>query len=121
MQVNWATLKQFVNSKSLSIQYIDLGDSYFLKICEGGFELDCLLAKDGGADVTDFETNFLANSNKNLWQSDTDGAQIVRVKAAKKGWTYGAIPIEFRTAEIGSLWSKTSDGIDRSGKPGKHG
>jgi hypothetical protein len=51
----------------------------------------------------------------NYYSKDTDGAQIVRVKAAKKGWTYGSIPIEFKTAEIGSMYSKTADGVDRPG------
>jgi hypothetical protein len=51
----------------------------------------------------------------NVPTRDTDGAQIVRIKAAKRGWTFAAIPIEFKTAEIGSLYSKTSDGQNRAG------
>lgn len=53
--------------------------------------------------------------SSNVPTRDTDGAQIVRIKAAKRGWTFAAIPIEFRTSEIGSLYSKTHDGQDRAG------
>lgn len=46
---------------------------------------------------------------------DSESAPITRIKAARKGWTYGAIPIEFETSQLDSLYSKEVDGTDRSG------
>lgn len=46
-------------------------------------------------------------------EKDTDGAQIVRLKAAKKGWSFWAIPIEATTSKIGGdKHCKYSDGND---------
>lgn len=57
-----------------------------------------------------------------ITQKDLDGADIVRVKAARKGWTFSAIPIEFTTSRLQSsnlsssddLYSKDSNGVSRS-------
>jgi hypothetical protein len=46
---------------------------------------------------------------------DTDGAAISRPKAAKKGWVFSLLDIEFKTAKIGSFYSKQKDGTDRTG------
>lgn len=116
--IEWFYFKQLMVSKSLYPQYTENNDTYHLKLYEGPLLLaECSINKNQSLeDKEDFETNYKSLSNQSLFnQFDTDGAQIVRVKAAKKGWTYGAIPIEFTTAEIGSLWSKTSDGTDRPG------
>lgn len=67
------------------------------------------------SDKLDFETNYKNLGNQSLGQIDTDGAQIVRTKAAKKGWTYYAAGIEFQTSTLGSLYSKLIDGTDRPG------
>lgn len=70
------------------------------------------------ADKADFEANYKAAGNQPLYQSDTDGAQIVRNKAAKKGWTFATIPVEFATSRLqsdSSFYSKLADGTDRTG------
>jgi len=42
---------------------------------------------------------------------DTDGALIMRSKAAKKGWSFWAVPIEITTSTIsGTMFCQTSDG-----------
>jgi hypothetical protein len=46
---------------------------------------------------------------------DTDGATISRPKAAKKGWVFSLLDIEFKTAKLESLYSKQKDGTDRTG------
>lgn len=47
---------------------------------------------------------------------DDDLATIVRMKAAKAGWTYSMVPIEFETARRStSVYSKLADGTDRGG------
>lgn len=51
-----------------------------------------------------------------IQEIDVDGAQIVRLKAAKKGWTYCATPIEFQTSRLSdTLYSKLVDGTSRPG------
>ena len=51
----------------------------------------------------------------NISNRDTDGAQIVRNKAAKKGWTFCSLPIEFQTARRSdTLFSQDSAGNARS-------
>lgn len=50
-----------------------------------------------------------------FYNRDTDGAQIVRVKAAKKGWTFLALPVEITTSSLNTLYCKYSNGTDVSG------
>lgn len=67
------------------------------------------------ADKSDFETNYKPAGNKSIASIDTDGAQIVRTKAAKRGWTYTAIPVEVTTSKCGGdAYSKKADGTDRT-------
>lgn len=55
--------------------------------------------------MTDGTMDVMAN------QFDTDFAQIVRVKAAKRGWSFWAIPIEITTSTIsGGLFIQDVDG-----------
>ena len=115
MEVTWAVFKAFVTARTLSIQYIDLDDTYWMKAIDGPFELECKLYKLD-ADTTnklDFENNYQANGNKSF--TDVDGSPLMRPKAAKKGWTYAMVPIEIQTATFGSLYSKNVDGTDRAG------
>lgn len=58
MLVTWTQLKNFSNGKKLPIQWIDLDDSYTLKVYDGYFSLECTLAKDGNTDVVEFETTY---------------------------------------------------------------
>lgn len=67
------------------------------------------------ADKADFESNFMPSGNMPLYQSDADGAQIVRQKAAKKGWTFWALPIEITTSTLNELYCKTASGTDIPG------
>lgn len=64
MNVTWTVFKAFVNLKALSIQWIDLTDSYYMKVSSDSFTLNCNVPKDGTADQTDFETNYKAIGNK---------------------------------------------------------
>lgn len=62
--------------------------------------------------LKDLETNDSFNYIIQLMQlndfnKDTDGALIVRSKAAKKGWSFSAIPIEITTSTLsGTLYCK---------------
>ena len=55
-------------------------------------------------------------SDFNYNNKDIDGALIVRPKAAKKGWSFWAIPIEITTSTLsGTLFCKDSNDVDIPG------
>lgn len=59
----WSSVKSFASSRNLSIQWIDVGDFYYLKAIDGLFAIETMLPKDGGDDQADFEANFKAKGN----------------------------------------------------------
>lgn len=78
MNTSWSIFKNFVSGRSLSIQWIDLDDSYWLKAFDGPFTLECVLNKSNTTETQDFEDNFKSNGNKSPTTklkpfSDTDG------------------------------------------------
>jgi hypothetical protein len=67
MQLSWSQLKVIVAAKALNMQYVDLGDNYWIKAGEGLFEVECFLPIGvSNTDTTDFETNFKAGANKSV-------------------------------------------------------
>lgn len=66
MKVSWELFKDFVSTRSLSIQWLDLGTKYWMKAFDGNFELECELSKSPSdvTDLEDFEDNFKDNGNK---------------------------------------------------------
>jgi hypothetical protein len=66
MEVTWSVFKSFVSSRSLSVQYVDTNDTYYMKAFDGLFMLSCNLYKlaEDTTEVADFETNFKALGNK---------------------------------------------------------
>jgi hypothetical protein len=77
---------------------------------------DAIVAKDDSGTTNFTDVDLAISYLKDiLLQEDADGAQIVRTKAAKKGWTYAAIPIEFTTSKFDSCISELVDGTTRSG------
>ena len=117
MMVSWTALKAFVVAKSLPIQWIDTEGCYYLAALDGPFKLECILNQNNtNTDLADFETNFKATGNLPMWQYDTDGAQIVRLKAAKKGWSFWALPMEITTSSLlGNLYCKDVAGTNIPG------
>lgn len=66
MQVSWEILKQVTTERALSIQWVDLTDSYQLMIIDGLFILECNLSKSDLERTQDFEVNYKAAGNKKL-------------------------------------------------------
>lgn len=62
-----------ITNKTLLPQYIEWGDRYDLFAIEDGISWEYLLKKDGGDDVTDFETNHKASWNQPLEYRSSDG------------------------------------------------
>jgi hypothetical protein len=127
----WSQWKAVYAIKGLPFQYEDDGDTYTIwtydhpdvhitQIWKGTIPLETggYTQEQNDLDRTDFEATYKSLGNAALEQIDTDGAQIVRQKAAKRGWTFAAIPVEFCTSRLQSdetFYSKTSDGVNRAG------
>lgn len=58
IQTSWSQIKSFVDNRSISIQWVDMADYYWLMAFDGPFSLEVKLNKDGSADQIDFETNY---------------------------------------------------------------
>jgi hypothetical protein len=113
MQVTYNVLKEFAQSRSLSIQYVDIGNKYWLVAFDGAFSLETSLDKITEVDlVTDFETNYKANGNKKLDPRDSDGSPLQRTKITTTGWHYQLHGIEFETSVKDSNYSKKVDGTN---------
>lgn len=76
--VKWAVFKAFVDARSLSIQYLEDDNFYFLKVSDAWFALECNLEKAvDTADVTEFEATYKADGNKKIsGPVDSDGNPI---------------------------------------------
>ena len=66
--ITWTSLKTYITSKNLLLQFVEVEGSYLLKVYDGLFCLTANIIKDGSVDQIDFETNFKAVSNKPLYQ-----------------------------------------------------
>lgn len=121
----WTEWKAVYAVKGLPLQYDDDGTLYTIwtydkdevhicqiwKVSLPDSVLNVYSQAQNDSDKSDFETNFKASGNTSLSQIDTDGAQIVRIKAAKRGWSFWSIPIEIVTSTLGgSLFSQDSAG-----------
>lgn len=112
---DWAEFKKWLNGTYASFSYTwaEETGSYTVIAYDGSLVRIVGINKDGGADCLDFEAHYKGSTT--LTPSDIDGAIMIRPKAAKKGWVYALLDIEFVTAKLGSLYSKTKDGTDRAG------
>jgi len=63
MQVSWTIIKDFCQTRNISIQYLDLGDSYELKAFDGLFTLECSIPRSDTADTADFEATLKPSGN----------------------------------------------------------
>jgi hypothetical protein len=126
----WTAWKALYAVRGSLLQYDDDGTVYSIWAYDGPEVLMCQIYKgevpytataiysqsQNDSDKADFEANYKAFGNQSLYQSDTDGAQIVRQKAAKKGWSFWACPIEVTTSALGgSVYCKYADGTDVPG------
>lgn len=111
---------EFINYKSSSnssINYLENDTYYFLYLNNGTFSIQTEILKADpvvtGSDQEDFEVNHKSTSNHTEVEIDSEGRQVQRVAAAKKGWTYLAHFFEFETSKDSSLectdWQGNTD------------
>lgn len=113
MKVSWTIFKNFVDERSLSVQWIDLNNRYWMKAFDEAFVLECDLAKDPSDtdELDDFETNYKSDGNRKLGSpKDSDGSLMQRTKITTTGWHYQLHGIEFSTSQLDSVVSNKSDG-----------
>lgn len=79
--IPYSQLKSFLTSKSMLVQYVDNGASYELYATEANICWEATVAKDGGSDQTDFETNLQSTANAPLEIKAAAGRPI-RVSAS---------------------------------------
>lgn len=116
INLNWTEFKAQVTPSNLPYRYIDRGTYYDVYASDAPFQYACIIAKDNGDDQTDFEANYKNVAFVSIGQFDIDGAAIVRPKAAKRGWSFWALPIEITTSTLlGSLFAQDSLGVNIPG------
>jgi hypothetical protein len=114
MLVDWGAFKAFVDARSLSVQWIELQNKYWLKAFDGPFHLETAIFKKGTADdpsdQKDFEDNYKTAGNTTY--TDGDNASLQRTKMATAGWTYQARFMEFTTSLLTSIKNDDVDATD---------
>lgn len=74
MQLSWNKIKPIIDAKSISIQWIDLGDRYWIHAVDGSFTLECMLHKTiEPTETADFEANYKPSGNKKISITDQSG------------------------------------------------
>jgi hypothetical protein len=88
---------------------------YYMTFSDSGGLFETSVLKDGGADQTDVETNFLPYANKNADSpADSDLSVLTRPKITALGWTMQDHYFEFALGTLAStgLYSKNAAGTD---------
>jgi hypothetical protein len=113
--LNWAEMKEQL-TRGMPYRYISRQGFYNIYAVDDPFQFECLIQQNNGDDHLDFETNYKTAAFSTFSQFDTDGAQIVRAKAAKRGWSFWSLPIEVTTSSIGgTLFCQDSSGSNIPG------
>lgn len=68
IETGWAELKSFVDTRGLSIQYVDINNRYWLFAFDGPFSVSCSILKkaEPDEDQTAFEASYKAAGNKSI-------------------------------------------------------
>lgn len=73
IQLNdWATYKSLLSTKGMAVQYVEFSDRYELYAAESGIFTWRYSLSKGGADQTDFETNYKPTANAPLMLGGRD-------------------------------------------------
>jgi hypothetical protein len=112
LNVGWEYIKSFAQKRSVSIQFIDINNMYYLSAIDGAYGLTCQLAKDTSNDTIDFETNFKPTANRKLDALDSDGAKLQRLKVTTVGWALHYHGLELTTSTINGVIDKNENNSD---------
>lgn len=84
IQVDYNTIKSVVMSRNLSIQYIDILNSYYTLAIDGSFAVACIISKENSTDCADFETNLKPFGNKSQGLSPPFASKTIGSKKLYK-------------------------------------
>jgi hypothetical protein len=81
--VEWAELKSFLDTRSISAQYVEFSTKYLIVAIDGPISLNCLLDKKSPtpdpSDQKDFEDNYKTGGNQSY--TDSNGIELHRNRA----------------------------------------
>lgn len=122
--VNWPEMKAFLDLHTLGCQYVELTDRYIIHGILGTFKLECEVNKNS-SDVTDFETNYKPNANKELVTRTVNSPSAYNTSVRFAGTSFTAPPnastthwyplsndYEIRGAEFQSVGSQFGDYVE---------
>lgn len=68
LNLDWASIKDFADTRSVVLQYVETNDQYYLVAIDGGLEANAVIKKKtpASSDQTDFETNYKTAANAPL-------------------------------------------------------
>ena len=65
MEISWTEFKKIVDARNLSIQYVEIGNNYWLKAMDGYFSVECFIPLDPNhEDTSVFEASYKSTGNK---------------------------------------------------------
>lgn len=106
VQFTWDIFKSIVDSKLLKIQYSEDTDFYYVWTTDTVLNVLCKIAKDGGSDQTDFETNYQPTANIGYDALKTNSSAVVQpISATALPLPTGATTAANQVIEIASLAS----------------
>jgi len=115
--ISWSDFKAMVELGNLRIQIKNEGAwGYDIYAFNGPSQIieTSLDSETNPADLADFNANFLAdvnsNENKVLTTTDSDGANLIRVKTTKTGWHFEPRSLDFYSSKLNSLYNCKDNG-----------
>lgn len=109
--VAWEVLKAFIDAEQIDYAYATLTDAYYIYTI-GLLELSCIIPRDGGDDVTDWEDNYqagalvLSHSSTNFFMNIT-GNTTAEVKTSP-GVLHGISVNNCSTGGTATIYDNTS-------------
>lgn len=79
INVDWSTIKTFVNNRSVHLQCLDINNMYYLYAFDGPFSVSCQIVKidPASSDQTDFEDNYKDSTNKSLVKKNSSLKPVI--------------------------------------------
>lgn len=114
LALSWVDFKTTLTA-GIPYRYFESSGGYVVYASDAPFFYQCTILKDSDTPQTEFEATYKAAAYSTLSQVDTDGAKIVRNKAAKRGWGFCSLPFEFETSRLNdTLFAQDAAGNNRS-------
>lgn len=121
-KVTWAEIKQIKDSRNSRFQHKTYDWGYRVETFDGPYGFYAVIDEDdnGGSDKTDFETNYLSQSNQTVDPRDSDGAQITKEKIVPEGWAYQLRGFDVSIGLLGCVESLDAQGNEKNDFTVKH-